>query len=435
MEKASLTGFGSTQQLVEEATDHLEENRHEAEKPWSALTLRLDDPHQMFQIDGTCNGLQHLSALALDETGGRAVNLTASDPTQTGPQDIYREVAQASLSSLRTSSGVTTTPRPRLAAWIGRLLHGGPDLSSRKVTKRAVMVIPYGGTKQAIIDYVRKAIIEDQGHLLNERVWKECLEWDAEKGGWKPDCAAIEGGYRAFADRPLSEHPLLRKDCERLGEVVYETVYRDVMPSAGQIMEALRAFAKAAGDRVIQWQTRPDGMWITQARTKMRLQRTRTVGLHLPDMTRTVALHGVRHNGDYDPDQIDKSYPVQAIVPNFIHSHDADHMQRVAGAMAQRGHPLGSIHDCFVTNAEGLAALYEITRRTFWDKYHSPGSNPQHPLMQQVRWRRATNTSPGREDHSWPSWYDALAEVCPEHPLPCGSLDINSVLDSYYFFC
>jgi Autographiviridae RNA polymerase len=41
------------------------------------------------RMDGTCNGLQHFSALLRDEKGGAAVNLIASE----APQDIYQHVA------------------------------------------------------------------------------------------------------------------------------------------------------------------------------------------------------------------------------------------------------------------------------------------------------------------------------------------------------
>jgi hypothetical protein len=40
-------------------------------------------------MDGSCNGLQHFSALFRDEMGGRSVNLTNNDT----PRDVYAEVS------------------------------------------------------------------------------------------------------------------------------------------------------------------------------------------------------------------------------------------------------------------------------------------------------------------------------------------------------
>jgi hypothetical protein len=423
-EKAPILHLKQPQLTIKEARALLAAGQRgdlPGEDPYQMATLDIDSPHQMFQMDGTCNGLQHLSALAADERGGRAVNLVPVDPTKSGPQDIYLEVANAVADKLETLD------KP----WARRLLHGGAKVRDRKVTKRAVMVIPYGGTLGAIREYVRLAIAEDQAHKLDPSVWLAAMDW--QDGQWVDDKQAHEGGYLAFAERDLKDHPLLRKDLEHLGDLVYAAIMEDVMPSAGLIMRALRAFAKAAGDRLIQWRVRndEDSLWVTQGRTKMRLQRTRTVGLHLPAMTKTVALFGVREEGGYNPDQIDTSYHVNSIVPNFVHSHDADHMASVAGEMHRLGHPFASVHDCFLTNGAGLGDLYRATRETFARKY--TGKN--HPLEQPVRWLRAENTGAGKEAREWASWREALAEVCPEIELPKGTLDIQGVVDSFWFFC
>src|SRR5262249_3123305 len=75
----------------------------EADKPWSFLAWCLEwhaafmttqfQPqfylsHMPIALDGSCNGLQHLSAMLRDPVGGAAVNLVPS-PT---PSDIYAEV-------------------------------------------------------------------------------------------------------------------------------------------------------------------------------------------------------------------------------------------------------------------------------------------------------------------------------------------------------
>ena len=49
----------------------------------------LFGPRYLFALDGTCNGLQHYSAMLRDPVGGAAVNLRPSDT----PADIYQTVA------------------------------------------------------------------------------------------------------------------------------------------------------------------------------------------------------------------------------------------------------------------------------------------------------------------------------------------------------
>src|SRR5689334_1249230 len=53
--------------------------------------------HLPVAVDGTCNGLQHFSAMLRDPVGGEAVNLTPSDR----PQDIYQRVADRTIELLK----------------------------------------------------------------------------------------------------------------------------------------------------------------------------------------------------------------------------------------------------------------------------------------------------------------------------------------------
>lgn len=103
----------------------------------SALPVRLD---------GTCNGIQHLSAMVRDEVGGAAVNLVPAP----APRDIYTEVGamvEARLVTL-TDSAQAALASKWLEAVNGKL--------PREVTKRPVMILPYGGTKQAYYTYTKE---------------------------------------------------------------------------------------------------------------------------------------------------------------------------------------------------------------------------------------------------------------------------------------
>lgn len=89
----------------------------EADKPWCFLAFcfewaemlqaKLDGREFLSHIpiaqDGSCNGLQHFSAMLLDSVGGRAVNLIPSDK----PQDIYQVVADRVLGKLKEFARMT----------------------------------------------------------------------------------------------------------------------------------------------------------------------------------------------------------------------------------------------------------------------------------------------------------------------------------------
>ena len=93
--------------------------------------------------DGSCNGLQHLSAMLRDSEGGRAVNLTPSDE----PQDIYNDVARKTEELLRADGSEMAM----------HLLNIGV---CRKLTKRSVMIVPYSGTRHACRQYIQDALVE-----------------------------------------------------------------------------------------------------------------------------------------------------------------------------------------------------------------------------------------------------------------------------------
>ena len=95
-------------------------------------------------MDGTCNGLQHLSAMLKDEKGGRAVNLLDSKK----PQDIYSEVA----SELKNI--IDNDDSKHALVW--------KDKIDRKLVKTGTMTTPYGvseyGLKDQILDQAKEKL-------------------------------------------------------------------------------------------------------------------------------------------------------------------------------------------------------------------------------------------------------------------------------------
>ena len=87
--------------------------------------------------DGSCNGLQHFSAMLKDPIGAAATNLAPSNT----PADIYQEVADVVLDTLRG----------RDSAMASRWVRSGVD---RKLTKKPVMTLPYGSTLSSCINSV-----------------------------------------------------------------------------------------------------------------------------------------------------------------------------------------------------------------------------------------------------------------------------------------
>lgn len=81
--------------------------------------------------DGSCNGLQHFSAMLHDPVGGAATNLCDGDV----PSDIYQRVADVVLQKLLLDGS------PAAQQWLNFGI-------GRKLVKKPVMTMPYGSTRQ-----------------------------------------------------------------------------------------------------------------------------------------------------------------------------------------------------------------------------------------------------------------------------------------------
>ena len=114
---------------------------------WQALAAAHDlyvDPEWTqvaVQMDGSCNGIQHWSAMGRDTIGATATNLIDSEV----PNDLYSEVAD----ELKTLLDVSIDPWAE--RWLPRV--------ARKLAKRPCMTYPYGVTRNGI----QKALVYD-GH-------------------------------------------------------------------------------------------------------------------------------------------------------------------------------------------------------------------------------------------------------------------------------
>ena len=116
--------------------------------------------HLPIALDGSCNGLQHFSAILRDPIGGKAVNLTPSDK----PSDVYQDVADVAtkelkrLAQVNDEDGVGTCARN----WLALFKKLGHDGMNRKLSKVPVMTLPYGSTQQACTSTIFKWYIEQE---------------------------------------------------------------------------------------------------------------------------------------------------------------------------------------------------------------------------------------------------------------------------------
>lgn len=268
-------------------------------------------------MDGSCNGLQNLSALFRDEIGGRATNLT----NNVTMEDIYRRVAEAA--TVRLSAMVFDDAE--LEGIKGRwLVHG----ISRSVVKRSVMTTPYGVTLMSATDYV----VDD---------------------------------YLSDTD---VKHPFIKAEWGKAARVLMKAVWPaigDVVVKGREAMDWLKKGARtviksmpASSEPTIKWDT-PSGFPASQAYFESEEHRINT------------RLHGaVKIKILTETEEPSVTKHASGLAPNFVHSMDAAHLHLSTNAAALAGvFSLAMIHDDYGTHAADSQVLFDIIRKQFVAMY------------------------------------------------------------------
>ena len=298
-------------------------------------------------FDGTCSGLQHFSALLRDEVGGQAVNLMPSDTVQ----DIYSIVAnkvnklllkdalEGTEDSFKTNKEgefmLDREGKPQVKYgdktlaqnWVNfNRIKFGQDGITRKVCKRSVMTLAYGSKQYGFKE-----------NLLADIIHPYVLDHPEDNPFLSPNQAAI---YMA--------------------KLIWDSVKTTVI-KAVEGMEWLQKVADLIchDNHVVTWNT-PNGFPVQQNYMKMKQE---TIQLRFNKAR-------VRFYNQRETDDVDNRAQRNGIAPNFIHSMDACHLQRVVNAMKQLGDDnFMMIHDSFGTDCAHAGLLYKVIRQEFVNLY------------------------------------------------------------------
>jgi DNA-directed RNA polymerase len=308
-----------------------------ADNPWCFLAFCFEwanrftegfVSHLAVALDGSCNGLQHFSAMLRDPIGGRAVNLIDSEE----PQDIYQRVADVATEKLRLIACTTAeddpfqkegqpTPHDRQ-----RWAYGWTQFGlNRKITKRPVMVLPYGGTPRSCLKYVQEAV----------------------------DTRIKEGQEQNFGEE-------LKKATGYLSMTVWDSI-GDVVVAARQAMDWLQGVARTLSkeNRSLSWRT-PSGFVAHQEIRNMKQRQVKT------------KLHGtvIRPAIYEETDDLNASKQATSVSPNFVHSLDAAALFLTVHRLSKDGiKHFAMIHDSYGTHACDATALANALRSEFVGMY------------------------------------------------------------------
>jgi len=310
--------------------------------------------HLPINVDGSCSGLQHYSAMLRDEIGGYYVNLEPHEK----PSDVYMKVSEEASKIVAKD-----TENPLAAIWNGRI--------DRGIAKRPTMTFAYSATVYG----------------FSEQLCDE-LEKRRSKG-------------EVF----ITDNTNYAKATMYMAKVSLDAINKVVVKAA----EAMKWFREVAditakAGHILKW-VAPSGMVIHQTYYEPKTERVNT-------------FHGstrVRLNVSVDTDMPSVSKSKAGIAPNFIHSLDASHLVLTVNKCAENGITnFAFIHDSFGCSPGEMEKMNKTLRETFIEMY---SGNILAEFKEQLR------------EQLPPEVYESLPEV-PK----MGSLDLNKVRESLYFF-
>jgi DNA-directed RNA polymerase len=328
--------------------------------------------HLPVSIDGTCNGLQHFSAMFRDEIGGAAVNLIPADL----PSDIYEVIAEHVKDTLQNDAGTN----PLAATWLQS------KLVKRKLTKRPTMTFGYGskayGFQQQLCEYV-------QGLGTSSEESKAMYE-DIKK------LFSVEGND---GEREAQ----IVQACGYMSQCIWKALIETVVAAyngMSWMQQCARIIAKQG--KAVEWTVPGTGFPVKQEYFVQKVTQIDTV----------IAGRLIKPAVYTPTPAIELHKQANAIAPNVVHSLDAAALQlTVTQAMQEGVEHFAAIHDSYGCLAGDMGVVARATRRCFVSLYR------EQDVVQSL----------------WKSFQEQTTEELPEPPEP-GSLDLAGVLGSDYFF-
>lgn len=285
--------------------------------------------HLPIALDGSCNGLQHFSAMLRDTEGARAVNLTPG----LQPSDIYQDVADVCTRKLQERALEGDNPATN---WLKFLKDQGYDKLPRKASKKPVMTLPYGSTQQACTSSLFSWYIDhDCEYFPKNTAFRHCiylskLLWDSIGEVVVAARQAMDWVQKMAGDVAKQEHPL-----------VYRTPLGFPMYQASNKQQVKQVCHRVGGSRM-------------------------RVSVAIP------------------LDDLDSRKQRQGSAPNLVHSVDATHMMMCITAGMDIGiSSFAMIHDDFGVHACHVDDWQHIIREQFV-KLHS-----EHDILRDL-WEQMT---------------------------------------------
>jgi DNA-directed RNA polymerase len=369
-------------QWVEQTAKHPEHKWQGPDKPFLFLSACMElsaalraGPSYVARLpvsfDGSCSGLQHLSAMTRSPEGC-LVNLTPQEV----PADIYQTVADRVKQRIEHDLKSQDKEKRELAQMC--LKHG----ITRKTVKRNVMTYSYGSEVYGMTEQLREDLMQP---LAKEVALGKREEHPFGSGLWAS---------------------------EYLARQIYGEI-EEVIHGPAQAMTFLQKLARSLSHegKPLRWKT-PVGFPLINRYLKAD---TKQVKLWLHD--RGVRVRYTVKLAIGDRPQIDKNGAANGVAPNFVHALDAAHLLRTVNAAVKEGIvSLATVHDSFGCLPSRAARFRRLIREEFVRMYN------EHDVLAEVYEQTRADLS------------DLDAKRMPSGPPQKGSLQIEQLLDAEFAF-
>lgn len=300
-----------------------------AEEPFQFLAIihewvmanMLPNPYEFMSkqpgnLDGSCNGAQHLSIMSRDLVGAEATNCRNG----TERQDLYMEVADRVWAEVQKAANHD----PMAAQWYDKM--SNPD-ARRKVVKRAVMTVPYGVSEYGVAKFVMKEHVSEE--------WDN--EWDSAK---------------------------------YMRNLIWDSI-NETLDKGRTLQLWFSACATICAEAGLPfcWDT-PAGSKITQAYRQVVMKRVNGFN------TRFTIYEEMQEGETYESETYLKRVPMDvkkmatSAPPNVVHSCDASHLQITVCRMHDAGiREFSMIHDSFGCPLSQVGLMRDILRQSAVDMY------------------------------------------------------------------
>lgn len=352
------------------------------------LMRELDkDPQYKVKLpvffDATCSGIQHLAGLMRDSNLAKEVNLT-SQTTLDDVFDIYSKLAIPINEKIRRIG----REDPKYTNLIEVNL-------SRKIVKKPIMTKTYNVTVEGIVDQLLENITTNK-----------------------------KGEIKSYAVPSILEGKICylnKEDIRKIANIINDTFFEEY-PLIQFFYEYLKDLAKIMNlaNLGISWIT-PNGLTLLQY-----YKHYNSNSVLIPLFKKKAVLK--TKSG-----KLDSLKQVNAIIPNVIHSLDANHLMKVVKKVYFKlNKPVITIHDCFGTHPNNMATLIEIVKCEFVELYSN-----QNFILEFHKFNLKQLEINGFEIKTDDKTFYSLVninnswELIPNPPL-LGDLDLKEVKNSVY---